>query len=148
MEIYRSTLGGGLEEAGSPHSLALASIDAGFAARAASIIFLSGARSTAAACAVVVASLFGAVGLRRRRCGNRSVERLVPRHYSAMDRSKRGQLRKYFRAQERAMLGATPPRRARLLFLGVMPAQNLIEDNGAERCGTYAAHCETAELEG
>ena len=60
MEMYRSTLGDGLEEAGLLRSLALAFIDAGFAAHAAGIIFLSEARSTAAARAGVVASLYGA----------------------------------------------------------------------------------------
>jgi hypothetical protein len=71
MEMYRSILGDGLEEAGLSHSLALAFIDAGFAARAADITFLSEAHSTAAACAAVVASLFGAkVDLRRRPYSN------------------------------------------------------------------------------
>jgi hypothetical protein len=75
MAMHRSTLVDGLVEAGLPHSLALVFIDANFAAHAAGILFLSEVRFTAGACAVVVASPFGAVvGLRSRRCGNRSIE--------------------------------------------------------------------------
>ncbi len=36
---------------------------------------------------------------------------------------------------------------AGMLFLRVTPGQNLIEDDGAERCGAYSSHGESAELE-
>jgi len=57
-------LGTWVVEAGLPHSLALAFIDAVFAVHAANIIFLTGARSPAGPCALVATYLCGpAVGL-------------------------------------------------------------------------------------
>ena len=40
------------------------------------------------------------------------------------------------------------PTSASMLFLSVVPGQNLIENDGAECCGAYSSHCESAELEG
>jgi len=78
--MYRNNLVDGLVEAGLRHSVALAYIDADFAARAAGVIFLSEVRSPSGTCAVAVASLFGAaIRLRSRRCGNRGVESRAPR---------------------------------------------------------------------
>lgn len=76
--MFRMTSVHGFVVAGLPHSLALASIDAVFAVHAAKIIFLIGARSPAGPYALVVTSRCGsAVGLRSRRCDNRSVKRAL-----------------------------------------------------------------------
>jgi|SRR5689334_16019080 hypothetical protein len=52
MARYRNNLVDGLVEAGLRHSVALAYIDADFAARAAGVIFLSEVRSPSGTCAV------------------------------------------------------------------------------------------------